>query len=101
MSAKMQDEIDTYKALVTNAIQSHWNYPDEVDNSLSCRLRIKVAPGGAVLSVALVESSGNTALDRSAEVAVYKASPLPVPTEPELFEKFRELNLRVKPQGKV
>lgn len=100
-SAENQREIDKYKALVINAIQNNWNYPENVSEDMTCLLQIKLGPGGVVLSVAIVRSSGNTLLDRSAEVAVYKASPLPVPSDPNLFDKFRTLNLKVRPQGKV
>lgn len=100
-SSQMQSEIDKYKALVISAIQNNWNYPDNATQDMTCLLQIKLGPGGVVLSVAVVQSSGNTPLDRSAEVAVYKASPLPVPADPALFDKFRTLNLKVRPQGKV
>jgi colicin import membrane protein len=38
-------------------------------------------------------------LDCSAIATVYKVSPLPVPTEPELFDKMREISLTVQPEG--
>lgn len=100
-SAQMQSEIDKYKALVINAIQNNWTYPDNVSDDMTCLLQIKLGPGGVVLNVSVVKTSGNNLLDRSAEVAVYKASPLPVPNNPELFDKFRTLNLKVSPKGKV
>jgi colicin import membrane protein len=37
-------------------------------------------------------------LDRSARAAVFKASPLPVPKEPDAFEAFRQFILKVKPE---
>jgi colicin import membrane protein len=60
---------------------------------------VRLGDGGEVLDVKLVRSSGYSQLDNSATAAVYKASPLPVPGDPELFEKFREIRLLVKPQG--
>ncbi|QLH41403.1 MAG: cell envelope integrity protein TolA [Coxiellaceae bacterium] len=49
----------------------------------------------------MVRSSGNSALDNSAVSAVFKTSPLPVPTDAELFDKFRELRLTVRPENIV
>jgi colicin import membrane protein len=46
-----------------------------------------------------VESSGDPAFDRSAEAAVRRASPLPLPANRELFENFRSFTFVFKPQG--
>lgn len=94
-------EIDKYKALILQTIGQNWLVPDNVDKSLSCQLLIQVAPGGAVLGVQVITSSGNPGLDSSATSAVFKSSPLPVPTDPELFDKFRQLRLTVKPENIV
>ncbi len=93
-----RSEMDKYRQLITQSIGQNWIVPDNVDKHLSCELIIKVAPGGAVLSVQLARSSGNSTLDHSAQTAVMKASPLPVPGDEQLFEKFRELSLTVRPE---
>ncbi len=59
---------------------------------------IRLGPGGAVLNVQVSRSSGDPALDSSARAAVFKASPLPVPNDPDLFNQFREIRLTVKPE---
>jgi colicin import membrane protein len=94
-----QSEIDKYTALITHAIGRHWIRPDSVVGDISCILFIRLSPNGEVLDVNLVTSSGDPLLDRSATAAVRKASPLPVPDSPELFPKFREIRLKVKPEG--
>ncbi|GAB4391497.1 MAG: cell envelope integrity protein TolA [Gammaproteobacteria bacterium] len=94
-------EITKYSNLIQQAIRQQWIIPDKFSQDLSCQLNIRLAPDGTVLSVRITRSSGNSALDRSALNAVYKASPLPVPSKPELFAKFRELNLIVKPEQVV
>lgn len=98
LSDEQLSEIDKYRQLITQSIGQNWIVPDNVDKHLSCELIIRVAPGGAVLSVTLAKSSGNPTLDRSAQTAVMKASPLPVPSDSELFNKFRELSLTVRPE---
>lgn len=90
--------IDQYKARILQAIGGYWVVPAGANDSLKTQLLIKLAPGGAVLTVQMLRSSGNVALDRSAEVAVYKASPLPVPKDPAIFDKFRLLRLTVSPK---
>jgi colicin import membrane protein len=99
-AAAQAGEIDKYKGLIIDAIGQQWIVPDNANKELSAILLIRLAPGGMVLDVKLVKSSGDPALDRSAIAAVYKASPLPVPTEPELFDKMREISLTVQPEGK-
>lgn len=65
---------------------------------MSCLLRIRLLPGGSVVGVAVIEGSGSLAFDDSAVRAVHKASPLPVPQEPELWNQFRDFTVRFKPQ---
>jgi hypothetical protein len=49
------------------------------------------------MSVVIVESSGNSLFDDSAERAVRKASPLPVPKDPGVFKQFRSFSLEFAP----
>ena len=91
-------EVDRYKGMILQQIQQNWIVPQHVDN-LSCELRVSLAPGGTVLSVILVKSSGNEALDRSAIAAVNKSSPLPTPQKSSDFDAFRSFTITVKPEG--
>lgn len=97
--AAQQTEIDKYKALIIQAISEQWNMPPNVAKNLSGEIEVRLAPGGVVLSVKLIKSTGDAALDQSAIAAVYKASPLPVPSSADLFDKFRDLRLTVRPNG--
>lgn len=96
---KIAGVVDRYKALIINAISQQWILPDQVDNRLSSQFRIRLAPNGTVLDVTLTRSSGDPILDRSAQSAIYKASPLPVPSDPEMFNVFREISLTVRPEN--
>jgi colicin import membrane protein len=51
------------------------------------------------VDVSVVTSSGDGAFDRSAVAAVYKASPLDLPREPGLADRFRVFNLDFRPEG--
>lgn len=92
------NEISRYTALILQAISQQWLIPPNVDPTKYCILEIKLADGGVVQSVNLQKSSGDPQLDRSAIAAVYKASPLPVPADPQIFAKMQDINLKVRPE---
>lgn len=94
-----QGEVNKYKALIVQIISQNWRVPMNVDKSLSAELLIRVAPGGMVLDVQIVKSSGDESLDHSARAAVLKSSPLPVPSDPAAFESFRQFLLKAKPEN--
>jgi len=99
LSPQMQGEVDRYKAMLLQAVSSNWIVPDGIAPGSYSLLLVDVAPGGVVLDVKLIKSSGNVALDRSAQAAVLKSSPLPVPSDPALFDRFRSIKLTVRPEG--
>lgn len=96
--ARIAGVVDKYKALIVNAIGRNWILPENVDSGLSSQFRIRLAPDGSVLDVALTRSSGDPLLDRSAQTAIYKAAPLPVPSDAETFNLFRDISLTVRPE---
>ena len=101
IEAQRQAEIDAhetnrYLVQIQQKINRSWVRPSGIGEGLSCRLRVRLAPGGAVIAVSVLESSGSGAFDRSASNAVLKADPLPVPGGG-LFEKFRDINFVFKP----
>ncbi len=98
---QLQTEIDKYTMLIKHAIEAKWIVPSSAQHNLSCVVMVRVAPGGMVMDVKLVQSSGNAAMDRLATTAVYKASPLPVPSDADLFATFRELQLTLHPEASV
>ena len=54
---------------------------------------------GTVISAEVISSSGDEIFDRSAENAVQKASPLPVPNDKELFnQEFRTFQFLFNPK---
>ena len=92
-------EVDKYKALIIGAISRQWILPENADSKMSSQFRIRLAPNGIVLEVSLTRSSGDPILDRSAQSAIYKASPLPVPSDPDTFNLFRDISLTVRPEN--
>ena len=98
-NAQIAGEVNKYKAMITAAISRQWILPENANRSLSSQFRIRLAPNGIVLEVSLTRSSGDPILDRSAQSAIYKASPLPVPSDPDTFNMFRDINLTVRPEN--
>ncbi len=92
-------EIDRYAAVIKQQITRSWLRPPNVGQGLSCVVEVRLIPGGDVVpgGVRIIKSSGNAAFDRSVESAVYKATPLPVPSG-SLFESFRNFKLYFNPQ---
>ncbi len=67
-------------------------------SGLKCVLEIRMVPGGDVISVNVIESSGDSRFDRAAEIAAQKASPLPVPDDKKIFDQyFRTVRFRFNP----
>lgn len=84
-------------AIIQAALAAKWRRPPSARNGMEALLKIKVMPGGEVISVAVLTSSGDKGFDQSAVSAVQNASPLPVPSG-ELFSQFRDFNLLFRPE---
>jgi colicin import membrane protein len=78
-------------------VRQNWLNPVLTSKGLSCDVEVKLIPGGEVILVKIIKSSGNAVFDASVERAVYKASPLPVPKEVSAFDSFRRLRFNFKP----
>ncbi len=76
-----------YVGLIAAKVTRNWLRPAGSPAEFSCKVLVRQIPGGDVVGVQILESSGFPAIDRSVEAAVRKASPLPRPSEPELFER--------------
>jgi colicin import membrane protein len=89
--------INQYVARITSAIQSEFNMTG-LPPGLSCVFQIRMSPTGDVITLRIDRSSGNTVFDTRAETAVRSAAPLPVPEDPRVFNKMREIRLTFAPQ---
>ncbi|MGB5535921.1 MAG: cell envelope integrity protein TolA, partial [Thiogranum sp.] len=93
----MQRMINEYVLYIQEKVQRSWIRPPGSASTLSCTVEVRLIPGGEVIDAQIVRSSGNPAFDRSVESAVFKASPLPVPSDSEVMEQFRSLRFEFKP----
>ena len=88
--------INQYTAHIQDKVKRNWRLPANW-RGLSCTVRVSLIPGGDVVRVQIVRSSGDPVFDRSVESAVFQAAPLPVPSEPHLFDAFREFQFEFDP----
>ena len=87
-----------YIVAITQKIQRNWIKPPGSDKITPCKIQVTQAPGGIILNVRFGSCGENNATYRkSIENAVYKADPLPLPEDPELFD--RDLNILFNPSG--
>lgn len=99
LAVRQQGEIARFEDIIRQKVTRSWARPPGTREGLECVVLVRVVPGGAVLSTQVVRSSGNPIFDRSAENAINKASPLPVPDDKSMFEHFREFEFKFRPEG--
>lgn len=99
-AAYEQSEVSKYKGMIRSQITRNWIFPASYQKGMRCKVLVRLIPSGDVVSVRILQSSGNIAFDRSVEMAVNKASPLPVPkSDTGLFDHFREVEFVFDPNA--
>jgi colicin import membrane protein len=89
----------SFRLGIYELVRQNWSRPPSARNGMKAKLLVELIPTGEVVSVALVESSGNTAFDRSAERAVRTARRFDVPSENAIFEShFRRFYFLFQPE---
>lgn len=89
--------LDQYLRMIEQRIVRNWARPPSAQPGLNCTVNVRQAPGGTVLDVSIGACNGDAAVRRSIEAAVYRASPLPEPPDPTLFE--RNLTIIFRPEA--
>ena len=84
-------------AAIRGRVQRAWIRPDTARSGIDCTVAVMQTPGGVVSAVEVRACNGDEAVRQSIEDAVRRASPLPAPPDPALFE--REIILRFKPDA--
>jgi len=94
-SAASNEALASWRAQITAKITRAWLRPPTARAGLECDLYVTQVPGGAVTQVKVGQCNGDQAVRASIEDAVYRASPLPPPPDPALFD--RDLKITFKP----
>ncbi|MCC7488257.1 MAG: cell envelope integrity protein TolA [Gammaproteobacteria bacterium] len=85
-----------YRDIIAQKVRRNWNQPPSARTGDSCEVRVQQIPGGEVTSAVAFNCTGDAAFARSVEAAVLRASPLPLPSDPRLFD--RNLLFTFKPE---
>ena len=92
-------EAEQAKLAIKQKVNRSWIRPASATAVLKCTIRVRLLSDGSVMDAVVISSSGDEDFDRSAENAVNKASPLPVPKDKELFAReFRSFQFMFNPK---
>ena len=81
-----QAVVQSYIALIAQQVEQNWSRPPSARNGMQVVLRIQLVPTGQIIGVDVVDSSGDSAFDRSAVRAVKKT---------ERFPELRNVSIRI------
>lgn len=90
---------NSYFALIKEQIEINWSKPPSATSGMTVGLEMHLLPTGELKDVFIIQSSGDVALDRSAERAVRKVRRFQVPSDSRVFEKyFRTFSFGFQPE---
>lgn len=88
-----------YKDKIVRKIRGNvLNLPNDIEGNPEAVFEITQLPTGEVIAVHLRRSSGHSGLDMAVERAIMRASPLPKPDDPELFQ--RQIIMKYRPHDR-
>jgi len=96
LAALSADDKSRWAYAIQQQITRNFIRPASAPEKLDCIVDVKQIPGGQVIDVSIGTCNGDDAVRRAVEAAVYKASPLPSPDNPAVFQ--RDLRITFKPE---
>jgi colicin import membrane protein len=93
-AARASGAMSSWVSQITARIQRAWIRPPSARPGIECTLFVTQVPGGEVTDVKLGTCNGDDAVKQSILDAAYRASPLPAPSDPALFERSLEVTFR-------
>ena len=93
-AARASGALSSWAAQIQARIQRAWIRPPSARAGIDCTLYVTQVPGGEIVNVRLGTCNGDDAVKQSILDAAYRASPLPAPSDPNLFERNLEVNFR-------
>ena len=91
MQAMAASAKSAYIFAIQQKITRNWVQPPTAEEGLDCAVKVQQTAGGEVVNVSFGGCNGDATVRRSIEAAVYKASPLPAPRDPSVFDRNLEL----------
>ncbi len=95
LAAANSPAMAVYQNMIMQDIQRNWAMPASVTPDTSCVVMVRQTGTGDVISARIASCNGDGAVERSILAAVEKASPLPEPSDPDLFRP--ELRITMRP----
>jgi len=86
-AARSSGALAQYQAMIAARIERAWIRPSSAHAGISCQVHITQVPGGVVTGVQVNSCNGDEAVRQSISDAAYRASPLPAPSDPALFDR--------------
>lgn len=84
---RLQTLREQYIAAIADKVERNWIRPAGAVAGLSCTVQVQQIPGGEVVAASVSDCNADAIVQRSVQTAVYKASPLPEPPDPALFDR--------------
>lgn len=90
-SSENARDLDIYRAVIGQKVNRNWTKPSGAQ-AVQCVVRVKQIPGGDVVDVQTVpgKCGGSPQYQNSVIKAVEKSSPLPEPSNPDVFDRVLE-----------
>lgn len=96
-NARLQTLRSQYVRLIEQKVERNWLRPVTSTSDMTCEIIVTQTSLGDVIDVMLRKCVNDLAFQRSIERAVRKASPLPPPPSPEVFD--REIHFTFRPRN--
>lgn len=91
-AARGSAEAASWIALIRDKVTRNWIRPPSARAGVNCEVHVTQVPGGVVTGVQIGSCNGDAAVRESIEAAVYRASPLPTPSNSDLFDRSLKFN---------
>ena len=95
-TARNSAAMDAYVFAIGQRVRRYWAVPASAGPETRCTVLVKQLPGGIIVEVNIRSCNGDEAVKRSVEAAIRKSSPLPEPSNPDLFDRNLTLNLTLE-----
>ena len=92
---EVNPQAENWQSQIAAKIVRAWRRPPSAVPGIECMVYVTQVPGGEVTQVRIEQCNGDQAVRESIEEAVHRASPLPPPPDPALFD--RNLRIDFKP----
>ncbi len=93
-AARNSPEMAAYEFAIRQKIRRNWSVPASAQADTRCTVRVRQLRNGDVVGVTIVScENADDAVRRSVEAAIRRSSPLPEPSNPDLFDSNLTINL--------